>query len=276
MTKKASPLASGFHFPEGPVYAERTGLYVVDIQTGNVSLVNIDDGSVSVVANTGGGPNGAALDYEGDLLICDNKLKAVVRLQSDGRLQTVFDCFDGRPFRGPNDLALLPSGEVFFTDPVGSNDENPIGAVYRGFPGGDPQLFLDGLAFPNGLAFSPDLHVLYLAETEERTVHRCLLNEQGQLKEKDLFVKLIGGVGPDGMCVDAQGNLYVAHFGAGVVHVFDPKGKLLYDIDAGGMRPTNVCFGGPNLDQLFITEAEKGRVMRFAPGTTGCKLPPRA
>lgn len=132
----------------------------------------------------------------------------------------------------------------------------------------------EGLAFPNGLALTADQRTLYLVETLTRKVYACAVLDDGGLgPRQDLATLREGGVGGDGMALDVAGRLYVAHFGLGTVDIFSPAGEPLGELPAGGANPTNVAFGGPDGQDLYITEAETGGVYVQRSLAAGLALP---
>ena len=166
---------------------------------------------------------------------------------------------------GPNDLSFDREGNLWFTDPWGSSLHNAIGGVYvlRA-----ETLALDrvarGLAFPNGIV-ATDQQVIY-AETRTSRLWRHHRSSDGGLGDAELFAELphqpgVEVQGPDGMCLDVHGNLYVAHFGAGCVRVLGCDGTGLEAIAVPGRNPTNVCFGGPDMATLFVTLDDTDRVV---------------
>ncbi len=202
-------------------------------------------------------------------------LKAIVAIDPQGAISTVVDSCEGRPFRGPNDLVLDADGGFYFTDPDGSSLENRIGCVYYVSADRVVQRVAEGLAYPNGLALLDDRSGLIVAETLTNQLHRCRRCADGTLDERELFCELSGRGGPDGMCLDAAGNLYVAHYGTGRVDVIDAGGKVIGHLDAGGKNPTNCCFGPPSSDlerSLFVTETETNAVYRLDVGAAGMRL----
>jgi len=144
----------------------------------------------------------------------------------------------------------------------------------------------DGLAFPNGIVLVPGGQKLYLAESQKNRVLVYDVTAPGKLGERKVFAELPAKSGPvqidnqpDGMCLDAAGNLYVAHYGMKQVQVLDPTGKLIRQYDGGNVTTSNVAFGGPNMDQLFITggigpEAGEGGLFRIGLGVKGLVILP--
>lgn len=272
--RKANPLiATGLDFPEGPVYDRHGNLYLCQLRSGDISVVR-PDGRLEDVINTGGNPNGAALDREGHLLVADSGKNSILRISPDADVLTLADGYQGEPLRGPNDLVVAADDSVYFTTPVGSNEDNPIGRVYRLHPGGRVDLIAERLAFPNGIALSADGSVLYVAETRRRHVLRLALDARGMpAGEAEIFAVLRPvGEGPDGMAFDVEGCLYVAHYGGGCVAVFGPDGTKEREIPIEGANPTNVAFGGRDMKTLYVTEAERGNVFALRMPVAGRAL----
>ncbi|HMC10504.1 MAG TPA: SMP-30/gluconolactonase/LRE family protein [Pirellulaceae bacterium] len=248
------------------------------------------DGKNSVWAETGA-PNGHKILADGTHLVCDASQHAVLRLDAEGKLMhsASSEC-DGKVLRGPNDLTLdKPNGGFYFSDPGGSSTENPIGTIHYVDKAAKTHLLDDGLAFPNGIVLTPDGKKLYLAESQKNCVHVYEVTAPGKLGPRTKFADLPAKAAgtpqidnqPDGMCLDAAGNLYVAHYGMKQVQVLDPSGKLIRQYDGGNITTSNVAFGGPKMDQLFITggigpEAGEGGLFRIDLGVKGLViLPPR-
>lgn len=271
--KKVRTLVSDLKFPEGPVVDRGGSVFAVQLQSGYIILYH-PDGRVEDFINTGGNPNGAAMDTQGNLLVCDSGKNDVLCISHSGDILSITDNYNGEALRGPNDLVVHSSGNIYFTTPVGSNRENPIGRVYRATPDGETVLVADGLAFPNGIALSEDEKTLYVAETQRRQILSIKLGGEGLPAESPaLYAKLEEiGEGPDGMAFDVKGRLYVAHYGAGYVAVVGTDGKIERTIDTPGRNPTNVAFGGPDMKTLYITEAEKGLLLSYQNDTPGQRL----
>ena len=248
------------------------------------------DGKNSVWVETGA-PNGHKILADGTHLVCDASQHAVLKLAADGKLldPASKEC-DGKPLRGPNDLSLdTPNVGFYFSDPGLSSIDNLIGTIHYVDKAGKTTLLDDGLAFPNGIVLAPDGKKLYLAESQKNRVLLYEVTAPGKVGEPKVFAELprknmeAGQIDnqPDGMCLDAAGNLYVAHYGMKQVQVLDPTGKLIRQYDGGNTTTSNVAFGGPEMNQLFITggigkEAGEGGLFRIDLGVKGLViLPPK-
>lgn len=246
------------------------------------------DGQQQVWAETGA-PNGHKILADGTHLICDASQHAVLHLSADGKLlpHASKEC-DGKPLRGPNDLTLdSANGGFYFSDPGDSSKEKPIGTVHYVDAKGKTHLIDSGYAFSNGIVLTPDGKKLYVAESQQDRVWVYDVMAPGKVSPKKLFADLpkkdeaAGQIDnqPDGMCLDQAGNLYVAHYGMRQVQVLSPDGKLLARYAAGNLTTSNVAFGGPNRDQLFVTGAigdteNRGGIFRLDLKVPGLKLLP--
>ena len=262
---KTEIFASGFDFPEGPSFDRTGNLYVTDSQRGAVIRVS-PAGGTSVFVESKGGPNGSAFHKNGNLYAAEPGGKRIIEINPDGVLQIIANKFEDKPLLAPNDITFDMEGAAYFSDPGESRLDNPFGRVFRIQPTGNLALIADKMAYPNGLAISPDGKHLIVAETFSEKLHRFSLDESGNTIGREEFAYVGTGhdneVGPDGMAFDEAGYLYVAIFGGGVVAVVSPDGDVIDHIPAGGLRPTNVAFGGEDNRYLFITETEN-RIVSF-------------
>ena len=256
--RQVSLFATGFKFPEGPAFDRNKNLFVVNIDTGDISKIS-PKGQVKVFVNTGGAPNGAKFHPNGDLYVAD-RAKGIIAISPNGDIRVVVDNDCGKKLNGPNDLVFDTRGNLYFTDPHGSSAEDPFGCVYRISSHGEMACLASGLAFPNGLVLSPDGKYLFVAITRKNRILRYVFDPPVR---SYLFSQLSGGWGPDGMAFDVAGNLYVAHYGGGDVLIVNHEGEIIERVPIGGLYPTNVAFGGPDDMTLYITEVETGSVYCF-------------
>lgn len=260
-------LASGFQSPEGPSFDRAGTLHFVDWDAQMVYRVTLD-GQVSPFVNTGGVPTGSKFHHNGHLYVADGD-RGILAISPGGEIQVVATAWEDQPFRGPNDLVFAANGDLYFTDPKGSDPEHPIGNVFLVRNDGRVERFAGGFQFPNGIVLSDDGRTLYLAETHPNHVLAFELDDSGHERSRRVFARLEGGFGPDGMAFGQDGNLYVAHYGKGVVAVIDPGGAVIAELPVGGMNTTNVAFWGSS---LYATEVGIGQVVRLDIGVEGQML----
>ncbi|MDZ7270122.1 MAG: SMP-30/gluconolactonase/LRE family protein [candidate division KSB1 bacterium] len=265
-------VAQGFDFPEGPAWDGRA-LYVSNCYGGWIARLGPGEVDTLALLPEPYRTNGLALGPDGALYACEFGSKAVVKFTEGGTLQVVTHGPEGMPFHRPNDLAFDGAGRLYVTDPKTYDREAEDGRIVCvEVTSGRAWVAASGLAFPNGIAFSPRDGKLYVSESARQRVVRFSVGPDGALGEQQVFVQLPGG-DPDGLAFDAHGNLYVAHFGAGEVVVVAPDGNVIARLDAPGKRPTNLEFGGKNLRVLFLTEAGTNSVYMCKTRVPGARLP---
>ncbi|HYP29852.1 MAG TPA: SMP-30/gluconolactonase/LRE family protein [Blastocatellia bacterium] len=274
-------------YTEGIVFDHSGDAFISDSQNGVIYRVTAD-GRATIWAKTGA-PNGHKVLADGTHLVCDGSQRAVLRLDASGKvIGKAASESNGEPLRSPNDLTLDPQGGFYFTDPGGSNLKNPIGTVHYVDASGTTHLVAKGLAFPNGIVLRPGGKSLLVGESNHNRVLVYDVLAPGKVGPARVFATLPTKQGdqidnqPDGMCLDAEGNLYVAHYGMRQVQVLSPAGELLRRYPAGNLTTSNVAFGGPNLDRLYVTGAlgdertSKGGLFRLdLKGVKGLRILPQ-
>jgi|SRR6185312_11881583 len=267
-------LAGGFQFTEGPLWFPAGYLWFSDV-IGNVVRQWSPDGKVIEILPNGGGetkappgsfvgPNGMIAGKDGAVLLCQHTNRRIVRISKDRQVTSVIDRYEGKRLNSPNDLVYKSDGALYFTDPpYGLLDQDddplkelPFNGVFRLFQG-KLRLVVDDLTRPNGLAFSPDEKYLYVANSEKRKIWmRYEVRADGGVEKGKVLFDVTSSTEsglPDGMKLDAQGNLYCA--GPGGVWVLSPEGDHLGTIKLPE-TPAN-CNWGDDGRTLYIT-AETG------------------
>ncbi len=263
-------IGTGLVFAEGVNFARDGTLYCVDVAGGGVWRMP-QGGELREWVRTGGSPNGSRFGPNGDLFVADCGRRAILRISTATAAVTVYaDKGERTSFRGPNDLCFGPDGTLYFTDPVGSSLEQPIGAVYAVAPDGGVTCVVAELAFPNGIMVTPDGAILIVAETHTGLLRRYRLDAGHRYEEVAPLVTLgpargpdakgENDAGPDGIAFGADGNLYAAHYNGGLVRVISPDGAIMANLLAGGPTPTNVGFWQ---DSLYVTEGASGSIYRL-------------
>jgi len=277
-------MAEGLVFPEGPVAMDDGSVVLVEIMASRVSRV-APDGSVSVVATTGGGPNGAAIGPDGALYVCNNggltresrTAASIQRVDMEtGQVDQLYTEWEGRPLQAPNDLVFDETGRFWFTDHRGD------GIFYASPDGKSITRAVGRVRGPNGIGLSPAGDVLYWAETPTRQVHRRRLSGPGSLIEVPPYgvVTFIQGGTPDpwtvvvglpgvqefdSLAIEEAGSVCVGTLLDSGVTVVDPDDGTYekYTLPPGLEDPavTNICFGGPDLRTAYITCSVTGRLV---------------
>src|SRR5262249_33665276 len=171
----------------------------------------------------------------------------------------------GRPLGGPNDLTLDPTtGGVYFTDPAQSDEKNSDGTIHYLDRRWTCHTVAKGLAFPNGIVIRPGGRELLVAESKRNRILAFPVLGPGRRGEPlSLIASPAKGPSqidnqPDGIALDPEGNLFVAHYGMRQVQVVSPDGKLLRRYPGGNLTTSNVAFAGPSMDRLYVTGGDPG------------------
>jgi gluconolactonase len=272
-TTQAERLATGFVFTEGPLWHPDGFYYFVDVRASMLYRITPGRPHEVVREKTGGG-NGTTFDLQGRLILCEGDNRRVTRRAADDRFEVLVDRFEGKRLNRPNDVVCKSDGSIYFTDPglrvpLAEREVEHAG-VYRIAPDGAVSLVAD-FEYPNGLAFSPDERLLYVANTRwAQYIHVLELDGDGRVLRRRIFADMSSdetdGV-PDGMKVDVEGRIFCT--GPGGTWVFAPDGSRLGVIRTPEV-PANLCFGGPDMKTIFFTARTSVYSLRVkVPGLPG-------
>jgi gluconolactonase len=255
---KVEKVASGFKFVEGPVWNGSEGfLLFSDIPADRIYKWSRQKG-VEVFREPSGNSNGLTYDKAGRLIICEHGNRRVSRIEKDGSYTVLAEKFRGKRLNSPNDVVVKSDGAIYFTDPPygikPEQQELPFQGVFRLDPLTKKlTLLVKDFPRPNGLAFSPDEKVLYVADssTEQRHVRAFNVQSDGTLSNGRVFAETHSKKpgNPDGIKVDIEGHLYVSASG---VWIFDENGKHLRTIETPE-TPANIAWGGEDWKTLYVT-----------------------
>jgi gluconolactonase len=253
---KLEMVAGGFGFTEGPVWDKAGFVYVSDEEINKIYRVYPNGHKEELVAL--GDPDGSTFDRQLRLLDCASVLRAIIRINPDGKYTVLADHFEGNRFNSPNDVVVGPDGAIYFTDPTldlpqGEKQEIPFQGVYRLDEKGQVRLLTKELAQPNGLAFSPDGTRFYVDDSQQRNIRVYDFSLDGTLRNGRIFGEESGGKGegvPDGMKVDRNGNLFVT--GPGGIWVWDKEGHHIGTIIVPA-QPANLAWGDKDYRTLYLT-----------------------
>ena len=289
---QAREIASGLLFPEGPIAMPDGSVVVVEI-VGNLVRVT-PDGKRHVIAELGGGPNGAAIGPDGKCYVCNNggfnwhseadgfrrpvgraddySTGRIERVDLEtGAVETLYTHCDGEPLKGPNDIVFDGHGGFWFTDHGKTYGRlMDRGALYYALADGSS---IREAAFPlftpNGVGLSPDGATVYVSETDTGRLWSYPITAPGVLAKAPWpspnggrFVGNLAGYHRfDSMAVEANGAICVATLVSGGITVFAPTGEALEYHEASEGYCTNICFGGPDLRTAYITLSGYGTLV---------------
>ncbi len=262
-------LHTGVLWAEGPVYFADLSVLLFSDVPGEKILMYIEGQPATIFRQPSGNANGNTRDRQGRLITCESGNRRVTRTELNGELIVLADRFDGKRLNSPNDVVVRSDDSVWFTDPdygilsdyTGNKAPSELGrrCVFRLDPkDGSLSIATDELMKPNGLAFSPDEKTLFVADSgathDPQGPHEIVafdVSADGALTRRRTFAAIEPGV-PDGFRIDVEGNIWTS--AADGVHCIAPDGEPIGKI----LVPetvTNVAFGGPKRNRLFITAA---------------------
>ena len=297
-------VTEGLDFPEGPIAMADGSVLVVEIKGGRLIRVQ-PDGEKQVVAELGGGPNGAALAPDGSCYVCNNggfnwitesngykrphgrydhyTGGSIQRVDlATGAVETLYTHCDGVPVMGPNDIVFDAHGGFYFTDHGKAYDRlMDRGAIFYAANDGSAirEVVFPGIT-PNGVGLSPDGRTLYSTETETGRLWAWPIVEPGVVA-KEPWPSPNGGRflgGPQGyqrfdsLAVEAGGNICVASLVYGGISVFSPNGGLVEFYEGPEPYCTNIAFGGPDMTTAYVTISGWGQLLAVDWPRPGLKL----
>jgi sugar lactone lactonase YvrE len=244
---------------EGPVWSvEDQILYWVDIKDGSYSQFDPATGSYETVSV--GVPIGVLAQREGGGLVMATKQGFAFWDEHRHVLDIIARPEELKPFMRFNDGAVDCRGR-FWAGTMNEEDESqPDGSVYRLQPDGSMQRVLTGFCVPNGLGWSPDNTIMYLADSSRQTIFTYDFDaERGELTHERMLISTADkGYMPDGLTVDNQGYIWSACWNGARIVRYDPHGNIDRVVDVPAYRPTSCVFGGPDLQELYISSSRAG------------------
>jgi gluconolactonase len=292
-------MTQGLAFPEGPVALSDGAVLVVEIQRGTLTRV-AEDGTQSIVAELGGGPNGAALGPDGHCYICNNggfewhkgrdgrvfpgeqpanytggRIERVDL--KTGAVETLYEACNGERLKGPNDLVFDQTGGFWFTDhgKTSPRTRDRTGVFYAAADGSRIEEVIFPMEAPNGIGLSPDEKTLYVAETPTGRLWAYAIASPGAL-DVDIPRRMLAQRPDfhmfDSLAVDASGNVCVATLITGGITSHSPDGSAVEFFAMPDVLTTNIAFGGEDLQTASITLSSTGKLIKATWPTPGLRL----
>ena len=255
-------LATGFLFTEGPLWNRRDKYLLFSDMPGDHLRKWSEKGGISTFRQPCRQTNGLAWDREGRLLACEHSSSSLTRTELNGAITTLASHYKGKELNSPNDLAVSADGSIYFSDPTYGRAEYygrprqcdlDFRGVYKVKPDGSGlTLLADDFGQPNGLCFSLDGKRLFVNDTEKQHIRVFDVKADGTLAGGAIWAQTSGeGAGaPDGMKLDAHGNLYTC--GPGGIHVFAPEATCLGVLQVPEYT-ANFAWGDDDFRSLYIT-----------------------
>jgi gluconolactonase len=294
-------VTDGLMFPEGPIAMNDGSVILTEVAGGRLTRVT-PDGRKDVFAETGGGPNGAAVGPDNAIYVVNNGGVFEWRRQDGvtlpgptpashvggyvqridlktGEVTSLYDNCDGRKFAGPNDIVFDKTGGLWFTDHGATLPEyRKHGALYYARPDGSKVVrHRDHVISPNGIGLSPDEKVLYVADTLLGRLWAHDLTGPGEMAPPDGYLpgrvikNLEGFQLLDSLAVEAGGKICVATLANGGITTFDPDGSIEH-VPFPDFLTTNICFGGADMRDAWVTCGSTGKLYKCRWPRPGLKL----
>ncbi len=266
-----SAFCEGLDHPEGLAFDQEQHLWAGG-ELGQIYRMD-PRGKVDEIARLGGFCLGLTFSPQQELWICNSGLHQLMRVDRSGRLLDAIDRVDGVPLLTPNFSVFDHEGNLYFSDSGAWDAAN--GCVYRRRATGAVEHFAGPFAFTNGLALSADDCFLFVAESQSDSVRRIPVLADGRAGEPEVYVSGMARI-PDGLALDAAGNLYVTCYASDCIYRVSPQRAVeLLAFDREGTRiarPTNLAFGGPGFDDIFVANLGRWHIGRAHLGIPGQKL----
>jgi gluconolactonase len=260
--------ADGLDHPEGLAF-DADGTLWVGGELGQIYRID-SHGRSREVARLGGFNLGLTFSREQELYACNFKLGALVRVTRRGRVVQSWTRIGNRKLRTPNFSVFDSEGNLYLSD--SGSFERVDGWVYRIRPNGRAEVFAGPFAFANGLSLSADERFLYVVQSTRDNVVRVEILSDGRAGERRIYASGLHRV-PDGAALDAEGNLLVTCYASDNLYRVTPSGRvslLAYDPQGTMLaRPTNIAFGGPNFDEMYVANLGRWHIARARAGVRG-------
>ncbi|MGA7341071.1 MAG: SMP-30/gluconolactonase/LRE family protein [Terracidiphilus sp.] len=261
----------GLDHPEGLAFDNEGQLWAGG-ELGQIYRID-PAGKAEEVTRLGGFCLGLTFSASQELWVSNSGLHRLMRIDRCGRVLAQIDSVNSKPLTTPNFSVFDRQGNLYFSD-SGLWDKGN-GRVCRLRPEGTAEHFAGPFAFANGLALSADDQFLFVAESQRDRVRRIPILSNGDAGEPEIYVSGMARI-PDGLALDAEGNLYVTCYASDCIYRVTPEGAVdLLAFDPEGTRiarPTNVAFGGPQFDDLYVANLGRWHIGKAHLGVPGQRL----
>lgn len=255
-TAKPKLISKQFAFTEGASVDKQGNVFFTD-QPNNKIWEYSADGKLSVFMEDALHANGTYFDAKGNLIACAETKDQLIAISPNGKVKVLANNFNGHRLNGPNDVWVAPNGGIYFTDPYYQRDfwdrQRPDiegqNVYFLAKGNHKPVIVVSDMKKPNGIVGTPDGRYLYIADIEANKTYKYTIASDGNLTDKKLFIEQ----GSDGMTLDEEGNVYLTGNG---VTVYSPQGVKIAHIKIDEPWTANLCFGGKNKNDLFITASK--------------------
>jgi gluconolactonase len=249
-------ISKQFSFTEGPTADKKGNIYFTDQPNDKIWKYDTD-GNLTLFMDKTGRSNGMYFDKKGNLISCADERNEMWSIDPQKKVTVLMSDYKGQLLNGPNDVWVHPKGGLYFTDPLykrpwWTRPGERIAAerVYYLPKNATQPIPVDStIKKPNGIIGSPDGKTLYVADIGANKTYKYSIEKNGTLSNRQLFAEQ----GSDGMTIDKEGNIYLSGNG---VTIYDKNGKKIEYIAIPEKWSANVCIGGKNKDQLFITASQ--------------------
>ena len=253
---KPQLVSKQFSFTEGPAADKNGNVFFTDQPNDKIWEYDTK-GKLSLFMDKTGRSNGLYFDKKGNIISCADERDQLWSISPKRKIKVLATDFKGHRLNGPNDLWVDAKGGIYITDPYYQRDywdrktSDLDGQKVYYLPKGKKELLMvaDSLQQPNGIVGTPDGKYLFVADIRGNKTYKYEIMPDGTLTNRKLFT----AKGSDGMTIDNQGNVYLCGNG---VTIFNPEGKQIEHIDIPEKWTANLCFGGKNKNELFITASE--------------------
>jgi len=254
-------ISSQFSFTEGAAVDGKGNVFFTDQPNNRIWEYDLH-GRLSMFLDSAGRSNGMYFDKKGNLVTCADEQDQLWSITPRKKVTILLKDIGGLRLNGPNDLWIDDRGGIYFTDPYyqrpywtrTKSDLDGMKVYYLPKGKEQPVVVAADLVKPNGIVGTPDGKFLYVADIQGGRTYKYRIDKDGSLTDRQLFV----GMGSDGITLDQRGNLYLTGDG---VTVFNPAGEKIAHIPVPAKWTANLCFGGKDKKDLFITASESIFIM---------------